>query len=176
MGVESRRGEVAAIRRVLSRHREIRTIEAPGTLEGGDVMHAGRKIFVGLSARTNAEAIAALDDILRPHGYQVIGTAIRDCLHLKSACTWLGDDTLLVNPDWVDSSAFGGFRIIEIDDREPWAANSLRVGDRVLLGSEFPATAERIERAGFRVSSVDISEFLKAEAGLTCSSLIFNAA
>jgi dimethylargininase len=176
MGAESRRGEVAAIKRVLSRYREVRTIEAPGTLEGGDVMQAGRRIFVGLSPRTNSEAIAALGEMLRPCGYQVSGIAIRDCLHLKSASTFLGDDTVLVNPDWVDPEIFDGFRVIEIDNREPWAANSLRLGDKVLLGSEFPATAERVEKAGFRVSSVDISEFLKAEAGLTCSSLIFNAA
>jgi dimethylargininase len=176
MGVESRGGEVAAIQRFLSQYREIRTIEAPGTLEGGDVMHAGSRIFAGLSPRTNAEAIAALGGMLRPRGYQVSGIAIRDCLHLKSACTFLGGDTLLVNPDWVDPKEFDGFRIIEIDPREPWAANSLRLGDSVLLGSEFPATAERIEKAGFRVITVEVSEFLKAEAGLTCSSLIFHAA
>jgi dimethylargininase len=175
MGVESRRGEVSEIERVLSNCRSIARIEAPATLEGGDIVVAGRKVFAGLSPRTSRAGVSALATLLKPHGYQVVGVPINDCLHLKSACTLLGGDTMIANPQWFDLSEFGGFNIINVVEDEPWAANALRVGDVVFVGAEFPRTAQKIRNAGFAVETIEISEFLKAEAGLTCSSIIFDA-
>jgi dimethylargininase len=175
MGAESRRFEVQAVERFLVDYRDISRIEAPGTLEGGDIIHAGRKIFAGLSARTNMNGIESLATALEPAGYQVIPIAVRNCLHLKSACTFLGDNTLLANPDWVDLSQFSGYRLIEVDGREPHAANALRIKDTVLVAGSCELTAEIVRRAGFEVQPVEISELMKAEAALTCSSIVFNA-
>lgn len=175
MGAESRRGEVDAIERFLAEYREIQRIDSPGTLDGGDIIAAGRTIFAGLSPRTNATGIESLAAIVEPRGYEVCPVAMRDCLHLKSACTPIAPDTLLANPNWVDLSPFGAFRVVTVDKDEPWAANALPLGDWVFLASAFERTAEKVESLGFTVRTLDISEYLKAEAGLTCSSIIFDA-
>jgi len=175
MGAASRRGEVEAVERVLSEYRPISRIEAPGSLEGGDVIVAGKRVFAGVSPRTNIAGIEELSTILKRHSYEVSATSMRDCLHLKSACTFIGDNTLLANPQWVDLRQFDGFRLLEIAESEAWAANALRFGQTVFMGSQFPESAEIVRHAGFDVELIDISELIKAEAGLTCSSIIFDA-
>jgi dimethylargininase len=172
-GAPSRRGETVAIERELKKYRETVRISPSATLEGGDVLRAGKRIFVGLSHRTSAEGITELARVLTPYGYSVTAVEMRGCLHLKSACTALDDHTLLANTDWIDLSQFEDFRIVAVAEGEHEAANSLAVGDVILLPDGFPHTRESIERLGFEVQPLDISEFLKAEAGLTCSSLIF---
>ncbi len=172
-GAESRRGEGRAVAAALSAHRPLRAIEAPGTLDGGDVMRVGRTLYVGQSARSNAAAVAQLREFIAAFGYTVESVPIRDCLHLKSAVTAVADHSLLVNPDWVDVNAFSGFRLIEIDPQEPHAANALRIGDSLIYPSCFPRTQARLQAAGIKVDALDVSELQKAEGAVTCCSLVF---
>src|SRR5438876_7722521 len=171
-GAESRRVETPAIADVLRLHRPLHVIEAPGTMDGGDVLVAGRQVFVGLSTRTNDEAAAQLRSALEPFGYAVRTVIVRGCLHLKSAATALAADVVLLNPEWIAPSIFGGFSIVEIDPEEPAAANALRLDDRILFPASFPRTAARIERRGFRLSFVDATEVAKVEGAVPCCSLI----
>ena len=173
MGVESRRGEAESLGEALARFRPVRRMEAPATLEGGDVMRAGRTLYAGLSKRTNREGVAALARALQPFGYRVEAVEMRDCLHLKSGCSYLGDDTVLANPAWIDVGIFAGMRIIEVG--EAWAANVLRIRDTAIMPEGFPRTRERLEKAGWKVRALDTSELRKAEAGVTCMSLVFEA-
>jgi dimethylargininase len=174
MGVESRRGEVAGVESVLAVYREIDRIQPPATLEGGDVLRIGQKVFVGITPRTNAAGVNALKAILGPFDYRVVPVAVKNCLHLKSACTTIDDDTVLVNPHWVDLMNFRDYRAISVSDDEPWAANSLRVDNILCMHEGFAKTIEILQGQGFSVKTVDISELLKAEAGMTCSSIIFD--
>ena len=151
-------------------------LELPATLEGGDVLQLGQTIWVGRSARTNDAGIAALTAAVAPWGYQVVPVAVAGCLHLKSAVTALDAQTLLVNPVFFDRANAAGFRVLEVDPAEPGAANVLRVGNTLLAHSGFPRTIERLTRAGYAMTPIDISEFLKAEAALTCKCLLFKEA
>ena len=171
-GAESRRRELPAIAAALAAYRPLQEIEPPATVDGGDVLLAGRHVFVGRSTRTNDAAAMQLRRILGPFGYTVMQTQVRGCLHLKSAVTALGDDRLLVNPAWIDAAAFDGFAVTEVAPEEPSAANVLRLADRVLVAQAYPRTADRIAALGMRVECVDASELAKAEGALTCCSLI----
>lgn len=172
-GAASRRPEVESVARALSRYRPLRWLQEPATLDGGDVMHAGRKLFVGASLRTNAEGIRQLADELAPFGYAVEAVEIRDCLHLKSACCYLGRQTILANRAWIDTAPFREFRIVDVAPDEPGAANVLAIGETVVIPSSFPATARMLTKLGWNVRPLDVSELMKAEAGVTCMSLIF---
>jgi dimethylargininase len=172
-GAESRRGEGASVAAELSKHRRLLAINAPGTLDGGDVMRLGRMLYVGQSARSNAAGAGQLRDLIAPLGYGVVPLPMRGCLHLKSAVTGVADDTLLVNPDWVDPGAFAGFKLIEIDPDEPHAANALRVGETLIYPDCFPRTQARLQAAGIKVHALDVSELQKAEGAVTCCSLVF---
>ena len=177
-GAESRRAESASVANILARYRPLHAIEAPGTLDGGDVMRIGRTLYVGQSQRSNASGIAQLRDLSGKFGYAVRAVPIAGCLHLKSAVTQLADDTLLLQPEWIDRAAFAAalvadFRIIEIDPDEPHAANALRVGEGVIFPSCFPRTQQRMEKAGIHATCVDVSELQKAEGAVTCCSLVF---
>ncbi len=174
-GVAGRRGEVDGIAHVLAAYRPLRRIAAPATLEGGDVLRIGRQVFVGLSPRTNQAGVRALAALLGPFGYRVTAVAIDGCLHLKTACTALDPETLLVNGRWLDLEPFGSFRIVEVDAREPWAANTLAVNGTIVMPGAFPCTAERLRYLGYRVVTLEMSELMKAEGGVTCSALIFEA-
>ena len=99
-------------------------------------------------------------------------TAVRGCLHLKSAATALDSSTLLVNREWIDPCAFARFALVDVDAREPDAANALRLDDRVVFPSAFPRTADRVAARGYRLAIVDASELAKAEGAVTCCSLI----
>ena len=172
-GAASRRGEGASVAQALRAYRSLRTIEAPGTLDGGDVLRIGRHFYVGMSARSNADGIAQLRALLAGFGYTVTGVPIRGCLHLKSAVTALADDRVLVQPAWVERGAFADYRIVEVDPAEEHAANVLRIGDTVVSPACFPRTHERIRAAGIEVVTVDVSELQKAEGAVTCCSLVF---
>ncbi|MBW1689997.1 MAG: dimethylargininase [Deltaproteobacteria bacterium] len=174
MGAASRRGEVPGIESVLAAYRKIDRIRPPATLEGGDVLLAGGKVFVGITPRTNVAGVSSLTAILEPFGYQVIPVTVRGCLHLKSACTAIDDETVLLNPHWIDLEPFKVFHAISVPEDEPWAANTLLVENTVCVHAGFTHTVEILHTHGFAVKTVDISELLKAEAGMTCSSIIFN--
>ncbi len=171
-GAVSRRGETALIAQTLARYRPLVHIELPATLDGGDVLQVGRRLFVGRTARTSDAGLAALAAALDPWGYEVVPVAVAGCLHLKSAVTALDAQTLLCNPALFDRAALTGLRILEVAPEEPGAANVLRLPSSLLAHSGFPRTAERLTSAGYAVTPIDISEFLKAEAALTCKCLL----
>lgn len=175
-GAESRREEGASVAELLARYRPLRHIEAPATIDGGDVLRIGRTIYVGQSGRSNAEGIAQLQAIVAESGYRVQPVSIRGCLHLKSAVTAVRDDTLLLQPAWVDASSFPGFNIIEVDPGEEHAANILRIGAVAVMPACFARTAQRLREAGVEVVTVDVSELQKAEGATTCCSLVFEEA
>lgn len=174
-GAGSRRGEIAGIEQELGKHRRIERITLPATLDGGDVVVAGRMILVGKSARTNAEGAEALAGIVRKYGYLVRPVGMRDCLHLKSACCALPEGRLLVNPKWIELKDLAGFDIVEIDPSESFAGDVLVIGRTVVSGAANPKTAALIGALGFDSRTIDLSEFAKAEGGVTCLSLVFEA-
>lgn len=173
MGSEVRRQEAASIADALSAFRNLKWMSAPATLEGGDVMRIEKTLYAGVSRRSNREGSTQLAELIGSFGYRVVPVAVTGCLHLKTAVCPLGDYTLLANREWIDAGAFRDFKIIDVPLDEPCAANVLRIGDTVLVPSSFPQTRDILERHGYNVQAIDISELQKAEAGLTCSSLIF---
>lgn len=175
-GAPSRRGEVSSVAEALAPLREIVRIEAPGTLDGGDVLVLGRTVYVGRSERTDDAGIEQMGRLLADAGYSVRAVPVRGCLHLKTAVTALSGDLLLLNPDWVPADAFAGVRLLEVDPAEPFAANALRLGDTLIHAAEHRATRRRIEAAGLRVYPVEMRELAKAEAGVTCCSLVLGGA
>jgi dimethylargininase len=176
LGIVSRRPEAASLALALTKFRTLAQITPPGSMEGGDVLRIGRTLYVGQSTRTNAEAIRQLTALLAPHHYKVVPVPVTGCLHLKSAVTHLGRNVLLANRSWFDAAPFApaGCFWLDVSPDEPHAANALAIGETVIFPASFPHTRARIESAGFRVTSLDISELQKAESGLTCSSLIFD--
>lgn len=171
-GAASRRDETAAIEQALASFRPLGRMQAPATLDGGDVLKTGRTLFVGVSSRTNAAAIEQLQKLVGPFGYAVAAVEVRGCLHLKSAVTEVAPDTLLLNRAWLPDDSFRGFQCIDVDPGEPYAANALRLGDDVVCASAFPRTRERLESFGLSVCAVDMSELAKAEGAVTCCSVI----
>jgi dimethylargininase len=171
-GAESRRVETEAVAAALAPHRRLERIEPPGTLDGGDVLVLARRVFVGASGRTNAAGIDQLGRILAPFGYLVEAIGVRGCLHLKSAVSALDARTVLLNPDWIDTSRFMDFASLAIDPHEPFAANALRVGESLIVPREFPKTRARLTAAGFAVRDVEAGELAKAEGGVTCCSIM----
>ena len=166
-GAESRRGEIDSVARALEEYMPVRRI-GRGTIDGGDVMVIDRKIYVGRSARTSDEGIASLRNAAT--GYTVVPIEFQGCLHLKSAVTAIAPDTLLANPEWVDVAQFSGFDVNAVP--EPHAANALRIRDTILLGAAYRETRRELEGRGYKVCPVPIAELAKAEAGVTCCSLI----
>ncbi len=173
LGTETRRREAPSLAQALAAFRKLEYVSLPGTLEGGDVLRIGRKLFVGLTRRSNAEGIRQLAAILAPHNYDVITVPVTGCLHLKSAVTHLGRNRLLANRAWFGTTPLAGHEWIDVDPAEPHAANALALENTIIFPASFPRTRARIEARGFQVTSIDISELQKAESGLTCSSLLF---
>jgi dimethylargininase len=173
MGAESRRAEPAGIEPTLGRYRTIERVRLPATIDGGDVVRLGRTLYVGASPRTNAAGIDALRDVVRAYDYAVIAVAVLKCLHLKTACSALPDGRLLVNRGWIDVSPLPSSALVDVPADEPWAGDVLVIGDRIIASDAFPATASLLERSGFGVTQVAVSEFAKVEGGVTCLSLVF---
>src|SRR5205823_8433773 len=130
----------------------------PGMLEGGDVLRIGRKLFAGLTKRSNAEAIRQLAELVKPHGYEVISVPVTGCLHLKSAVTCIAENTLLANRAWFDPAPFAGYDWIDVDPREPHAANAVALGGTIIFPASFPRTRGRIGSLDYLVTPLDISE------------------
>jgi dimethylargininase len=173
-GAESRRPEAAHIAPLLANYRRVTFIREPGTLDGGDVLRLGRRIFVGRSGRSDERGIEQLRAVVWPYGYTVTAVPVGGCLHLKSAITEVAPGLVLANPAWVDASAFGNTRVIETDAAEPYAANGLLAGGRLVYPTSFPRTRRRLEDAGIVIEPVDVSELQKAEGAVTCCSLVFS--
>jgi dimethylargininase len=174
MGTASRRGEPAGIELELKKHRPIHRMELPAAIEGGDVLRVGRTLLVGVSTRTNLAGVHTLEAAVGRFGYCVLPVPIRQCLHLKTACTALPDGSLLVNSAWLDSQALKGFEVLQVPQEEPWSANTLPIGQTVCLAAEHEQTAALIRRRGFPVETTDLSEFAKAEGGITCLSILLS--
>jgi len=171
-GAESRRGELAGLSDALPTSLTQASITAPGTLDGGDVLRIGQRVFVGRTARTNDDGIRQLTALLSPLAITVTPIAVTACLHLKSAVTAVGDDLVLLNPAWIDRHLFAAYRVVHTDPGEPSAANALRVHDRVIYSSSHARTAERLRGAGLQLLTVDVSEVEKAEGAVTCCSVL----
>ena len=174
-GAESRRPEVPSVAAVLERYRRLGRLQPPATLDGGDVLVVGNRIYVGRSSRTNSEGVSALCHLATPLGYGVRAVEVRGALHLKSAVTAIGAGRVLLNPQWVNRDEFRDFDVCLIDPAEPGAANALAIGDRVIYPTHYPRTAAVLEGMGLRVIAVDVDELAKAEGGVTCCSLILRS-
>jgi dimethylargininase len=171
-GAESRRGEVEVVANELARHRPLVRIEAPATLDGGDVLVLGDTIYVGLSTRTNEEALAQLARLTKR---EVIGVNVGGALHLKTAISRVADDTLLVNREWVDVAPFARWKLVDVDRTEPFGGNAVFLRDKVVYATAFPRTRARLEALGLEVHTIDADELAKAEGGVTCCSLLLGA-
>lgn len=174
-GATSRQAETESIAIALAPYKKLLFIEAPGMLDGGDVLLIDRHVYVGLSSRSNEHAVKQLSDHLMAHGYRVTGLHLGECLHLKTAVTALDNKTVLLNPDWIDRALFSEYNIVEVDADEAFAANVVRIGDALLYASTFPKTQKLIETMGYPVTCVNMSELAKAEGAVSCCSLIFNS-
>lgn len=171
-GADSRRQETASVAEVLARYRPVHRLVAPATMDGGDVLRVGRDLYVGLSSRTDGEGARQLADAVGRFGYTVRTVSVTGCLHLKSAVTAIADDLLIGNPAWIDPAAFDGRQMLAVPPAEPFAANVLRAGNALLCAAEYARTADLLRARGYEVHQVDVSELAKAEAGVTCCSLV----
>lgn len=171
-GLPSRRPEVRSVAEALRPHRRLHFMTGTANLEGGDVLRLGRTLYAGLSARTNREGVEQLAGFVEPYGYRVQPVQFEGCLHLKSACTPIGRNTVLANRFWVDTRQLIGVDVVDVAPSEPGAGNALLVEETVVLPRSFPRTAALLEERGFTVRTVDVSELQKAEAGVTCCSIL----
>ena len=171
-GAESRRVETAAVAEAVRSYRPVAAILAPGTLDGGDVLRIGNRLFVGGGYRSNDAGIKQLGAIVGSQGYTVEAVPFQGCLHLKSAATLVADDLALINPEWVDAERFQPLRTIDVDPSEPYAANALLIDGTVVYPAEHVRTRKRLEAAGLTVHPVPAGELAKAEGGVTCCSLL----
>lgn len=174
-GAESRRYEPAGIEPTLREFRHIERLRLPATMDGGDVVVSGKNIYAGESPRTNARGISDLREIVHPFGYTMTGVPVTGCLHLKTACSALPDGRFLVNAGWIDASSLPRSMLLPVPNEEPWAGDVLVVGERIIVSDAFPRTMELLARTGWDVIPVAVSEFAKAEGGVTCLSLVFGA-
>jgi dimethylargininase len=176
-GASSRTGEVAAIRQEIARFFEaIDTVDEPGTLDGGDICEAENHFFIGLSHRTNEEGCRQLAEHLSKLGYTssiVDIRAMNSILHLKSGIAYIGDNTLVVMEEMADNPLFRSYELIRVCREESYAANCVRVNDRVLVPSGYSKLTAELERRGFHPLLLDMSEFRKMDGGLSCLSLRF---
>lgn len=171
-GHPGRRGEVESVAAALAAL-GVPTVElpGPGTLDGGDVLRVGSRLFVGRSTRTDDDGIAALAALAREHGVETTPVAVTGCLHLKTGATALPDGTIVAVADWVDTAAFAPLPVVEAP--EPSGANVLALGgDRVVVAASAPRTADLLRDRGLQVATVDIAQFEAVEAGLTCLSVL----
>jgi len=171
-GADSRKPETASIIQALGRYRELVRIEAPATVDGGDVLVLGKNIYVGLSTRSNQAAVDQMNEKLKSYGYTAHAVEMRDCLHLKTAVTRVDDGTLLINRKWVDVQHFADFDLIDVDESEPFAANCLPINDAIIYPISFPLTSAKLVERGYKIKPVVVDELAKAEGAVTCCSLI----
>jgi dimethylargininase len=175
MGAASRRNEPSAIAAELGKYRDLAYVNYPSTFEGGDVLQIGKTIFVGLSSRTNQQGVEDIFRLVKKFDYCVQPVPVQGSLHLTTACSIIDEETVLINPRWADRNAFSHLRVLETPNHEPWAANTFRLGETVCLEASFPDTIDLVHNAHEQIEVLSISEFLKAEAGLSCLSLIFQS-
>ena len=174
-GAPSRAGEAATVERALRPMvASISRIEAPGTLDGGDVCDAGDTFYVGVSQRTNAEGARQFGEIVEGLGYRAVTLDVRDvdgALHLKSAMSYLGDGIYVAADEVVSLLGPDAGRILPVDRDEACAANCVRVNDYVLFAAGYPRLEARVAEAGLKPLRLDVSEYRKMDGGLSCLSI-----
>ncbi len=173
-GAVSRRGELSSVAEALARYREVVWLEGPGSVDGGDVIVLGRTLLVGRTSRSDVAGITALEAAVAPFDYVVREVTVTDCLHLKTAATAVDHETIIAHRPFADLDGVDA-RIIEVPPDEPQGANVVSVGATLLADATAQLTLRILEKAGFDIRPVDVSEFAKAEGALTCKSLILTA-
>jgi dimethylargininase len=173
-GASSRRGEEVAVAEALARfYDHLEYIVPPGTLDGGDVLRAGDRFFIGISARTNEAGGGQLAAILAENGYASTLVPLRHVLHLKTGIAYLENNCLLAGGEFLGHPQLKQFRVAPVAEEEAYAANSVWINGRVLVPAGFPMTIQEIEKLGFKTLALDVSEFRKLDGGLSCLSLRF---
>jgi len=173
MSVKSRAPEVIAVTDVMAELKETHRIKSPAMVDGGDVLRIQDRILIGLSARTNSHAVEQVKKILTGTSLKVVRTKVHNVLHLKSACTYLGDNCVILSKGNFDTTVLSGLRKIIVAKGEEYAADCLAVNGTVLMAKGYPKTKRLIQNEGFRVKELEMSEFRKGEGALTCLSIIW---
>jgi dimethylargininase len=173
VGAPSRIGETEGLRDPLRIHRQILEMAPPATLDGGDVLFTGDTFFVGISERSNRAGFEMFERVANENGYDAVPVPLRNALHLKSACTYIGDGHIVVVPGCFDEAIFHNFRRIHVSNEDEYSANCLGVNGRVLVSEGYPKTKSAIEAEGFKTIGMQMSEFYKGGGSLTCLSIIF---
>jgi dimethylargininase len=176
-GAPSRQGEEELIQPVLQQYfKNLHTIKSPGTLDGGDICQAENMFYIGISERTNESGALQLASILSDFSYSA---TLIDCriipglLHLKTGMAYLGDQTFALAPFLTQHAAFSKYQTIQVDQAEVYAANCIRVNDHLLVAAGFPKFLQELDRSGFSLIPLEMSEFQKMDGGLSCLSLRF---
>jgi dimethylargininase len=176
-GAPSREGEVAAIRETIGRFfRDAPEIEAPGTLDGGDICEAEDHFFLGLSHRTNEEGARQLARHLANLGYTSSVIDVRgmaSILHLKSGISYIGNNTLVAMKEMAGNQLFRNYELIQVSTEESYSANCVRVNERVLVAAGYGQLIRELGDRGFHPLVLEMSEFQKMDGGLSCLSLRF---
>ncbi len=173
-GARSRKGEIAEVQKKLGTiYRNINTIKDTGTLDGGDVMQAGKHFFIGLTERTNHEGARQFNNIVSQYGYTSSTIQVNNMLHLKTGASYLENNNLLILEELSDQPAFKDYNKLIISKKDAYSANSIWVNGTVIIPWGFPETKNKIEKAGYPVIELDMSEFQKLDGGLSCLSLRF---
>lgn len=175
-GAPTRKGETAAVEKAVAKFypaEKIFHIQAPGTIEGGDVMMCGDIFYVGLSDRTNEEGVRQFAAILEPFGCKVVGVPLTEVLHLKTGVVYLENGVLLAAGEFLTKPAFESYTKIEVPTDEPYAANCIWVNGKVIVPAGYPKVLAAIQEAGYETLVCDTSEYKKIDGGLSCLSLRF---
>lgn len=169
----SRNGEGKAIQKVIKLFKDIQIMDGQATMDGGDAMVTSSKVFIGVSDRTNLEGISQYKKLFSKEGLpEVIPVLVEKCLHLMTGVTYIGKNTVVLSK-LVDESYFKGFKKIYVLDKEEYATNCLSINDYVIMPKGYPKVKKQIQKNGFQVIEIDISEFKKADGGVTCLSLLW---
>ena len=170
MAKESRRGEQSGVAGVLEDYMAVRWATAPATIEGGDVVHTERKLICGITERTNLEGVHQMKTWL---DFPVATIFDPNIMHLKSYVTYLGKDVMIATEKYAVHPALEGYNILTPPSSEEYAADTLTVGDAVLIAEGYPETQVLVKDAGFDVISLDVSEIQKCDGALTCLCILF---
>jgi len=171
--IKSRVKEVIEVARVLEKFKETYSIKPPATIDGGDVLKIEDKIFVGLSTRTNLHAVHQLEKIVENNKLKIVPVRLHNVLHLKSACTYLGNNCVILSKGHFDTDILRDYRKVMVPRGEEYAADCLAINGTILMAKGYPKTKKLIEQKGFVVKELEMSEFRKGEGALTCLSIIW---